>query len=254
VSQTQSLLHGLRETHALVVHPRDRDGEELIRHLQRIGCQVQSIWPPPAQVPKHANVVFYLLERQGSSYLPWRPGDRPLALIAIVDYESPTVLRALIESNAHAVISKPIRPFGILTNLVMARALHSYEMRLIGKIGKLEETLRSRRDIDKAIQILMSIRGISEDEAYKAIRQQAMSKRVSTALIASSIINANEVLEGRPRTEASAPAARERSRGSARRAGEPRPAPAAGRAAAMAPALGEGPKVETPPRRRDPEV
>jgi AmiR/NasT family two-component response regulator len=253
VSQTQSLLHGLRETHALVVHPRDRDGEELIRHLQRIGCQVQSIWPPPAQVPKHANIVFYLLERQGSSYLPWRPGDRPLALIAIVDYESPTVLRALIESNAHAVISKPIRPFGILTNLVMARALHSYEMRLLGKIGKLEETLRSRRDIDKAIQILMSIRGISEDDAYKAIRQQAMSKRVSTALIASSIINANEVLEG-PRVEASSGAVRERPRGSARRAGDQRPPSVAERAAAMAPALETGPKIETSLRRRDPRV
>jgi two-component system, response regulator PdtaR len=216
VSQTQSLLRGLRETQALVVHPRDRDGEELARHLQRIGCQVQSIWPPPTQLPKHVDVVFYLVEREGSSYLPWRPGDRPVALVAIVDYESPTVLRALVESNAHAVIGKPIRPFGILTNLILARALNSYEMRLLGKIGKLEETLRSRRDIEKAIQILMTVRGVSEDEAYRAIRQQAMTKRVSTALIASSIINANEIFDA-PRGPDAAAARAEAPRRPARR-------------------------------------
>jgi AmiR/NasT family two-component response regulator len=50
------------------------------------------------------------------------------------------------------------------------------------------------RKVSKAKAILMNTRGLSEDEAYKAIRDQAMSKRVTAEEIADAVIRANELL------------------------------------------------------------
>ena len=44
---------------------------------------------------------------------------------------------------------------------------------------------------------LMAIAGISEEEAYKGIRDQAMAKRVTTEEIADAVINANEIIGNR---------------------------------------------------------
>ena len=74
-------------------------------------------------------------------------------------------LKALLDWKAHGVVNKPIRPFGIMSSLVLARALGSYHARLEAKVNKLEETLRARRDVEKAIRILMELKSIEEGHA-----------------------------------------------------------------------------------------
>ena len=44
-------------------------------------------------------------------------------LIAIVGYEDPSTLQLVLEAGAVAVIERPIRPFGLLTNLTIARSI-----------------------------------------------------------------------------------------------------------------------------------
>jgi AmiR/NasT family two-component response regulator len=102
----------------------------------------------------------------------------------------------LLEANAHAVISKPFRPTGVLSTLVLARSVHGYEQRLLNKVNKLEETLRSRRVIERAVKLLAERRSINDVEAYDHIRRQATNKRVSIVEVASMIINASDVLDG----------------------------------------------------------
>ncbi|HEY9211687.1 MAG TPA: ANTAR domain-containing protein [Ancylobacter sp.] len=189
-----ALIQNLRNTRVAVVHPRDQDGEDLIRQLQRIGCQVQTVWPPPVQLPQPLDAVFFLLDRDTKTSMPWRMNDPQLAQIAIVDYENPTVLKALLDSSAHGVLIRPIRASGVLSSLVLALSMRGYESRLLAKISKLEDTLRTRRDIEKATRLLMSLRNISEDEAYQFIRRQATAKRVAMAVIAANVINAHAML------------------------------------------------------------
>lgn len=191
---TAGVIQNLRNTRIAVIHPRDQDGEDLIRQLQRIGCQVQAVWPPPTQLPQPVDAVFFLLERDVKTSMPWRVSDPQVAHIAIVDYENPTVLKALLDSSAHGVLLRPIRASGVLSNLVLALSMRGYESRLLAKIAKLEDTLRTRREIEKATRLLMSLRQISEDEAYQFIRRQATAKRVSMAVIATSVINAHAML------------------------------------------------------------
>jgi AmiR/NasT family two-component response regulator len=63
-------------------------------------------------------------------------------------------------------------------------------------VQKLEETLKARRDVDKAVKILVGLKQVSELEAYELIRQQATQKRIPVAQVATTIIGAQEVLGG----------------------------------------------------------
>ena len=190
------LLDDLRGARVLVIHPRDTEGEALIDQLKRIGCNVRGVWPPPAAIPHDIDTVFQLVESTEDVAFPASANDLPLTLVAIVDYENPTILKKLLDSNAHGVVNKPIRSFGILSSLVLARSLRGYTRRLEGKVQKLEETLKARRDVDKAVKILVGLKQIGEVEAYELIRQQATQKRLTMAEISVSIINAQEMLGG----------------------------------------------------------
>jgi len=190
------LMEDLRGARVLVVHPRDAEGDALIDQLKRIGCNVRGLWPPPAEIPRDVDTVFHLVEAAEAPDFTASATDDGPTFVAIIDYENPTVLKRLLDSNAHGVVNKPIRPFGILSSLVLARSAHGYARRLQGKVQKLEETLKARRDVDKAVKILVTLKKIGETEAYELIRQQATQKRLSMAQIAATIIGAQEVLGG----------------------------------------------------------
>jgi AmiR/NasT family two-component response regulator len=123
-------------------------------------------------------------------------GPRP-TLIAIVGYEDPTTLQLVLEAGAVAVIERPIRPFGLLTNLTIARSLWLERRESEKKYRKLERKLAGMQRIQKAKAILMDGQGLSEADAYESIRRQAMAKRLSMDDMAAAIIHANELLQYR---------------------------------------------------------
>ena len=193
----RKILEDLRRARVLVIHPQDEDGGILVNHLKRLGCEVRASWPLPALLPAEVDTLFVLVDDLPIvDRLLAALDDRNPALIAIVTYESPTSLKAITDLNAHGVISKPLRPLGILTQFALARYRHGYETRLAGKVHKLEETLKSRRLVDKAIKILVELNKIDDESAYRLLRDQATAKRVTMSSIAESIITVNETMSG----------------------------------------------------------
>ncbi len=188
------IIEDLRRARAMVVHPRDEDGDVLVAHLKRLGCEVRATWPLPPTLPADVDTLFlHVEETQVEQALQVVESQKP-AIIAIVTYESPTVLQAIIDLNAHGVISKPLRPLGILTQFALARYRHGYEKRLAGKVLKLEETLKGRRLVEKAVWALRNMNGLDEEAAYKLLRDQATTKRVAMAQVAEAIIAAHETM------------------------------------------------------------
>jgi AmiR/NasT family two-component response regulator len=124
----------------------------------------------------------------------WLKAEETPPLIAVVNYENPTVVEAVIKVDAHGVLASPVKSFGLLTSMVIARQLAAKEREQAKQIERLEQRLAGIRRLTKAKAILMQTRGIPEDQAYEIIREQAMSKRVTTEEIATAIINANEIL------------------------------------------------------------
>jgi len=193
-----SLLRELPELKVVVVHPPDEEGDALVSHLRRVGCMVSVVWPVPVNLVSNADVLFLLIEGEArhaiEALLKSLPKPEP-TVIAILNYEDPTTLQLVLESSAFAVVQKPIKPFGLLANLIAARNNWMERQALLKENRKLRRKITSDQAMSRAKTILMASKGISEVEAYQAIRAQAMSKRLSMEQIASSIINMETLLQ-----------------------------------------------------------
>jgi AmiR/NasT family two-component response regulator len=188
-------LRDLRSLKVAVFHPDDLDGRQLTQQLQRIGCQVQAFWPPLPTLPDGFDVVFLAVRPDSIDFgNEWARGDDVPPIIAIVTYENPTIVEAVLHFGAKAVLPSPVRTFGLLSTLVVTRQLDIERKEQAKRLRKLEAKLLGVRRISEAKEILMRTRGVSESRAYDLIREQAMSKRVTTEEIAGAIVNANEIL------------------------------------------------------------
>ena len=192
---TPDLLRNLRNTRVMVFHPKDADGELLAQQLERIGCQVITMWPPLAELPDTVDVVFCAVRPDhGAVRCPWMDGDPPVPVIAVINYENPTVVDAALRLGARAVLLSPLRSAGILSSLAMAKHQHAELRESRRRTARLEQKLLSANQISAAKAILVRTRNVSDEEAYRIIREQAMSKRTATEDIARAIIHADSIL------------------------------------------------------------
>jgi AmiR/NasT family two-component response regulator len=192
---TPDLLRNLRNTRVLVFHPKDVDGELLVQQLKRIGCEVITMWPPLAELPDTVDVVFCAVRPDHAAvHCPWMDGKPPVPVIAVVNYENPTVVDAALRLGAGAVLISPLRSAGILSSLAMAKHQHAELRDSRRRVARLEQKLQSANQISTAKAILVRTRNVSDEEAYRIIRQQAMSKRTATEDIARAIIHADGIL------------------------------------------------------------
>lgn len=185
----------LRTLRVFVIHPPGEDRDVLEEQLRRIGCQVSVLWPFPSGLPGDADVLFFLVAPEARSAGNWCAADTQATLVALADYENPTALKMLVQTQAHAVITKPYRSTGILSTLVLARASSGYQQRLQSKINKLEEAIKARRHIERATRILMDSHRLRENEAYEHMRARATELRVTVGEIATMVIDAHEAMD-----------------------------------------------------------
>ena len=191
------VLRDLRGLRVQVIHPADSEGVNLAEHLRRIGCTVEAQWPIPEAFSSTADIVLLSIDhdnRNEITKLLRNQEHLQPTLIAVVSYENPSTLQLVLESGALAVIERPIRPFGLLTNLAIARSLCMERHDMARRMRKLERKLAGIQKIQKAKSILMEKQGLNEENAYQMIRTQAMSKRIAMEEMATAIINANELL------------------------------------------------------------
>lgn len=178
----------------LVIHPDDEDRDIFVAHLKRIGCQVDLTWPSPETLPPHADVVLFLMgQDRDPNLVSWMAAADNIARIAIINFETPEILEELERLNVHGVISKPIRPFGVLAALTTSIGLARHEMILKNRIKSLDENLRSRRKVEQAVAILAESRGLDGNEAYKRLRDKSQNSQTSIGDIADAIIAAHDV-------------------------------------------------------------
>lgn len=192
---TPDLLRNLRNLRVLVFHPQDADGDMLVQQLQRIGCQVTSLWPPLPELPATADAVFCAVRPEHSAFkCSWMAGEPTVPIVAVINYENPTIIDAALQVGARAVITCPVRSSGILSSLALAKQLTEESRSLRKRVERLEQKLLSANQIGQAKAILMRTRSVSDADAYRIIREQAMSKRVASEEIARAIIHADGIL------------------------------------------------------------
>lgn len=189
------IMKDLRALQVCIFHPRNQDGESLTRQIERIGCRISAFWPALVAPPIGTDIVFIAVNPEMIHHnFEWcRSADAP-PVVAVVAYENPTIIEAVLRIGAMGVIASPIRSLGILSALVLVRETTNQVKKLRRRVTRLEEKLDGVRMISSAQDILCQQRGTSKEEAYRMIREQAMCKRTTAEEIAAAIIQAHDVL------------------------------------------------------------
>lgn len=189
------MLHGLDGMKAVVIHPDDADAATVLRELRRAGLVARLVWPPPASLPNDVDVLLCIFDAGVRNLLRGDSVANMPAIVGIADGrsdETPVIIR---DSMASGLLFKPVSPEQVVLSTFAARQIHQYQTRLLRRIDKLDETLRSIRDVERAKVLLMQSRQIGEHEAYHFMRRRAMEKRVPISRVASTIIDASEILD-----------------------------------------------------------
>src|SRR6266700_2219155 len=114
---------------------------------------VETHWPIPECWTGSSDVMLLAVEHDVRGdiqrLLKSDASHRP-TLIAVVSSEDPSTLQLVLEAGAVAVIERPIRPFGLLTNLTIARSIWLEKRETEKRIRKLERKLSGLQRIQKA--------------------------------------------------------------------------------------------------------
>jgi AmiR/NasT family two-component response regulator len=188
-----SALH-LEDLSVSVVCEPGAETELLVRELLRTRARVTRIWPLPQRLPEDYDVLVCDFTQALIGALPWVPGEANSALIAVLPPNDSYDVKLLRDCSPDAVLHRPFAGHMVVTSLVMARSQFLYFRRLQMRVARMDETLRATRDIERAKQILMTTRRMSEEEAYDCLRRNAMDRRLTIAAVATAIVDSQMVL------------------------------------------------------------
>lgn len=121
------------------------------------------------------------------------PGDRPVAMF--VDRSDDGVMRAAIEAGVSAYVVGGLSRERIRPVLLAAIARFHVLAQLRSELAATKAALEERKLVDRAKGMLMKAKGISEEEAYAALRRTAMAQSRKVADVASALITAADLLK-----------------------------------------------------------
>ncbi|MBD8613454.1 ANTAR domain-containing protein [Pseudomonas putida] len=198
MTSAPSLLRELKGLRVLVIHPQDGEARIVLDQLQRIGCIVEQRWPVPTTLPEAVDVVLLAVElsqRSNTQILVESLSEQAPPIIAVVGYENPSMLQLVLETQPAAVIERPLRPFGLLTQLLMARAAWRARIDMLAELRKLQSRQPAVSKISMAKALLMARHRLGENDAHRRLQREAMTRRTSMEAIAQQIIDADRPAE-----------------------------------------------------------
>ena len=181
----------LADLDIVVAVPRDESGQVLLRELQRTRARVRHVWPLAEPLPEGCDVIFCEATAEASRLVPWPPGQPSATLVMVAG--ATVDLDVLRRATPDAVLHRPFAGQAVLASLMVAHANFSYASRLRQRIQKLDETSRNIRSVERAKTMLMQTRKMREEEAYRFIRNQAMTRRISIGALATAIVEAGDL-------------------------------------------------------------
>ena len=121
------------------------------------------------------------------------PVERPVAMF--VDRSDDGVMRAAIEAGVSAYVVGGLSRERIKPVLTAAIARFHVVARLRAELAATKAALEERKVVDRAKGMLMKAKGLSEEEAYAALRRTAMVQGRKVADVAQALITAADLLK-----------------------------------------------------------
>lgn len=121
------------------------------------------------------------------------PLERPVAIFADRSDEGAT--KAAIEAGVSAYVVDGLEKHRVRPVLDAAMARFQLFRRMRTELSAAKAALAERKTIDRAKGLLMSARGINEEEAYQLLRNTAMNQGRKVSEIAEALVTASDLLK-----------------------------------------------------------
>ena len=119
---------------------------------------------------------------------------KPIAMF--VDQSDDTMIEAAIDAGISAYVVDGLRKERVKPIINLAVRRFNAFARMQTELNEARTELADRKIIDRAKAILIATRGLSEPDAYSALRKAAMNQNKKIVDIASALITASDLLGG----------------------------------------------------------
>lgn len=167
----------------------DEQGQLLLRELQRTRARVRHRWPIPERIGEDTDIVLVEYAPDLANRYTWMPGEALAACIVLLPQAGQYDIRKLQAALPDSVLHRPYVAHAIQTALMVGWDHFSFCRRQRSRIARLDENIRSLRDIERAKLVIMAEKNISEYKAFNVLRDMAMERRITIAALAASLID-----------------------------------------------------------------
>ena len=162
---------------ALILHRPHPTVQALTRQLSAIGLITLDCWPELPPEALAADFVFFDADLGFDEQFPWRPGEAPMPLVALIGSEAPGRIEWALSHNADAQLLKPVGNAGVYSALLIARQSFEARKHLASEISSLRLRVAERQTIVRAVEALS--KGAEDGRAYQQLRSLAMGWQIS---------------------------------------------------------------------------
>jgi AmiR/NasT family two-component response regulator len=121
--------------------------QALERQLSAIGLRAQAHWPDLPAEALGADFVFFDADMGHDGQFPWKPGQAPMPMIALIWSEAPGRVEWALGMGADAQILKPVGDAGVYSALLIARAGFEGRRALAAEIGSHQVAAAERQTV-----------------------------------------------------------------------------------------------------------
>lgn len=177
---------------ALLVMAEDRNQQALRNILAKLGVTTHHFDPPGKIDDLKArlaatDILFVDADMLDGQFVPV-VASSILPVVALIGIESPSRLQRAFDIEPSAILMKPVRSNGVYTALFFAFNERQRRQQVLGKLSTMQERLGARRIVVKAILHLMQSFGFNDEEAYRYLRKESMSKRIPVEELSAQIL------------------------------------------------------------------
>ncbi|MCK0197964.1 ANTAR domain-containing protein [Ancylobacter sp. 6x-1] len=172
---------------ALILHRPDEAVARLERQLRVIGLEVEQRWAP-LRPEERFDVVLVDADQGWNGLLPWPAEEARCPVVALLASEAPGRIAFAIAQGAGALIAKPVNAAAVYPALVLALYIFAERAAARAKIEALQERLRLRGAVLRAVDMIAARHCLDEEEAYRRLRRFAMDRRLTVEQAAASVL------------------------------------------------------------------
>jgi response regulator NasT len=109
-------------------------------------------------------------------------------ILLLTAYSQRDFIEEAKQPNIHGYLVKPISESNLIpaVEIVLSQAVHFQKYR--DQVGSLQQQLSERKQIEKAKGLLMKVKGLSEEDAFKMMRTRSMNHQQSLGKTAQLIL------------------------------------------------------------------